>query len=243
MKKSLIALAAALSMVSAYATGPSQVITSSLVNQGSITNTVRTSASVSGIGSSFSGATGAASAESNGIVKGTINPICTGACGTVSGSLAIEGVVNTSNQGTAFNVSTGGGSGTASSTGTSMASLVTDAKYQGPGQTAVLHGDTNATSSVSVDAVKNTGGSATAGNSAEYDGSALVGSSKCTTTTNCGTTTTTTVFGEVRDNKEQTSWAGTGTMTVDGVVLSTTPSTTANASAVTNVTGSFVDPQ
>ena len=242
MKRTLIALASMLAVSAAFATGPSQVITTSLVNQGSISNTVRTTASVAGIGSSFSGATGSASAESNGTVKGTVNPICTGACGTVSGSLAIEGVVNTSNNATAFNVSTGGGSGSASSTGTATASLVVDAKYQGPGQTATLHGDTAVTSDVSVTAVKNTGGSALAGNDVKFDGDALVGSSKCTTTATCGTTQTTSVFGEVSDNKEQTSWAGTGTMTVDNVVLSNA-TTTANASAVTNVTGSFVDPQ
>jgi hypothetical protein len=242
MKRTLIAFAAMAAASAAFATGPSQVITTSLVNQGSISNTVRTEAAVTGIGSSFSGATGSASTESNGTVKGTVNPICTGACGTVSGSLAIEGVVKTSNNATAFNVSTGGGSGSASSTGQATASLLVDGKYQGPGQTATMHGDTNASSGVSVSAVKNTGGSAVAGNDVSFDGDVLVGSSKCTTSTNCGTTQTTTVFGEVRDNKEQTSWAGTGTMTVDGVVLNNA-TTNANATAVTNVTGSFVDPQ
>lgn len=242
MKKSILALACIAMSSMAFATGPSQVITSSVYNSGSINNTIKTQASVTGIGTSFSGATGTASAVANGTVTGTINPICNGTCPTKSGAVTVEGVVKTSNTGTAFNVSTGGGTGSASSVGTSSAHLSETVKYQGPGQTLTMSGTSTADSGVQVGATTNTGGSATAGNDVKFSGSGLVGSTTCTTGTNCGTTKTTTVFGEVKDSKEQTSWAGTGTMTVDGVVLNN-GTTNANASAVTNVTGSFVDPQ
>lgn len=243
MRKFVILAVAMAAASMAMATGPStQTISSSVYNSGSISNSLKTNASVSGIGSSFSGATGSASAVSNGTVSGTINPICTGACGTKSGAVTIEGTVKTTNTGTAFNVSTGGGSGSASSVGTSTAVLDESVKYTGVGQTLNMAGSSTASSGVSVNASQNTGGSASAGNDVKFSGSGLVGSSNCTTNGPCGTTQTKTVFGEVKDTKEQTSWAGTGTMTVDNVVLDNA-TTNANATAVTNATGSFVDPQ
>lgn len=242
-RMSLMAFAAVFS-ASAMATGTApQVGVSTVVNSGVISNTVKTDASVNGIGSSYSSATGAAGSVANGGTVNVINPVCTGTCGAVSGSVGANGEVKTYNNATAFNVSTGSGVGSASSVGNATGSLNASSAYTGPGQSVDVKGNITAGSSVSVVAEKNTGGVANSGNDSAFVATGSVGSKVCTGTgTPCGTSTNKTVWGNVEDNKNSTSFANTGSMTVDGVVLAPA-NTSATANAKVDVSGKFSDPQ
>lgn len=237
----LLGLLGTLLVSAAMATGTGQVATSGLVNTGSISNTVKTSAAVTGLGTSYSSASGSAGAVANGSATTTVNPVCSGTCGAKSGALAVTGEVKTYNNASAFNVSTGAGVGSASSVGSANATLQVDAAYYGPGQSVTLDTDMKANSSVAVDASKNTGGAASATNEATLTASGTVGSKVCTGNTTCGTSVTKEVWGSVQDTKNATSTAATGNMTVDGVVLAPA-NTTATANATVNVIGKFTDP-
>lgn len=247
MKKSFFKLSSLLACFAlsfaVHATGPSgQVATSSLVNSGSLNNTVRTSASVSGVGSSFSSATSEGKVIANATSHTEINPVCGGTCGATSGEVGVTGEMSTTITGTAFNVSTGAGTGSASSVGSANAALNTNATYTGPGQTTSVFGNGSQTSSISIDAGKNTGGFATAGNTGEFAATGTVGSKVCTGTNTCGgAEVNKEVWGSVVDSKTSVSFASTGAMTVDGVVLNQAP-VNASSSAVINAGGSFADP-
>lgn len=247
MKKSMFKLAALLACgamaVAAHATGPSyQQTTSSLINSGSLNNTVRTSASVSGVGSSFSAATSEGAVKANATSHTAINPVCSGTCGATSGEVKVTGEMVTHISGTAFNVSTGTGTGSASAVGSANAALDTKATYTGPGQTVAVFGNGTQTASIGIEASKNTGGFASAGNEGTFSTEGTVGSKICTGTNNCGgAVVNKEVWGTVADTKSSTSYANTGAMTVDGVVLNQAP-VNATSSAVINAGGSFSDP-
>lgn len=245
MKKSLL-IFAALSAValSALATGGTgQQVTSTLVNSGSLSNSISTSASVKGVGNAFSGATSEGYVKANATSNTQINPVCGGTCGATSGSVKVTGDIETKITGTAFNTSTGAGTGNASATGTATAGLDATAKYIGPGQTASVYGNSQEKANISVTADKNTGGYATAGNTGTFGSEATVGSKICTGTNACGgATVNKEVWGTVTDTKTSNSYVATGPMTVDGVVLNQAP-TNANATSVVNAGGSFYDPQ
>lgn len=251
MKKSLFTSIASLVMTAfvavapAHATGytPQQTASSSLMNSGSINNTVKTNATVTGAGSSYSAATGEAYSTTKGTTMTEINPVCGGTCGAVSGAVKVTGEATTGVSGTAFNVSTGNGVGSASSVGAANAALDGAAKYNGPGQEVKVNGNIDQNAAMSVVAGKNTGGVASAGNTGSFEVTGTVGSKICTGTNNCGgQVVNKEVWGTVNDVKDSTSFANTGTMTVDGVVL--VPAVTnAEASSIVNAAGSYVDPQ
>lgn len=247
MKKSFLKLSMMLSCaafaMAAHATGPShQQATSSLVNSGSLSNSVRTFSAVSGVGSSFSSATSEGSVKANATSHTAINPVCSGTCGATSGEVKVTGEMATNITGTAFNVSTGGGTGSASTLGNASAALDTKATYTGPGQTVAIFGNGAQSASIGIEATKNTGGFATAGNTGTFSTEGTVGSKVCTGTNNCGgAVVNKEVWGTVADTKSSTSYSNTGAMTVDGVVLNQAP-VNATSSAVINAGGSFADP-
>ena len=100
MKKSIFF---ALSLIALAA--QAQSFQTGLVNTGSISNSVKTSAVSSGVGSAYSAATGSAGAVANGGLRTEVNPNCLAqnCCGT-SGSATIRGNVATYNTASAFNV-------------------------------------------------------------------------------------------------------------------------------------------
>lgn len=234
MKKTFIfgALTAISLAVSAH--GTSQVASSSLANHGSINNTVRSSATVNGVGTSFSAATGEAGASAAGKAVTTINTVPNT---TRSGTVSVEGQTSTYTNGTAFNVSTGAGTGTASSTGRADADVNGAAHYSGPGQWVNVSGNSVSHSNGGVAATTNTGGFFSSASQGTFKADGNVGSR----VTTVGTTVTKEVVGAVTDVKSTTSSAATGTMTVDGRVLNQAP-VNASASTVVNARGAFGDP-
>lgn len=243
-KRILISSVLAAVSMAALATGSaSQQVTSSLVNSGTLSNTIKTNAAVSGVGSSYSAATSEGSVKANATSMTEINPVCGGTCGATSGAVKVTGTVDTKITGTAFNVSSGAGTGSASAVGAATAGVDTNAKYTGPGQTAAVYGNVDQKATMDVTAAKNTGGYASAGNQSTFSSEATVGSKTCTGTNACGgAVVNKEVWGTVADNKTSNSFANTGNMTVDGVVLNQAP-TNANASTVVNAGGNFYDPQ
>lgn len=242
-KRLFISLLSAASF-SAFATGPSgQQVTSSLVNSGSLTNTIRTDATVKGVGTAYSAATSEGYIKANATSMTEINPVCGGTCGATSGAVKVTGDVETKITGTAFNLSTGSGTGSASAAGSAVAGVDATAKYIGPGQNASVFGNVEQKAMMDVTAGKNTGGYASAGNTSTFDSAATVGSKVCTGTNACGgAVVNKEVWGTVTDNKTSNSFASTGAMTVDGVVLNQAP-VNASASTVVNAGGQFYDPQ
>ena len=241
MKKSFIAIAAIAFSTLALATGPSQQVTTTLVNAGSLGNTVQSSANVTGVGTAYSAATSEGSVKAN-TASSTKTVLC-GGCGETSGTLKVTGDVATSISGTAFNVSSGAGNGSASATGNASAGVDAKSAYAGPGQTASVYGNAEQAAAINVDATKNTGGFANSGNTGTFVSEVNVGSKTCTGTENCGTSIVNKeVWGSVKDTKTSTSFANTGAMTVDGVVLNQAP-VNASANTVVNAGGKFHDPQ
>ena len=241
MKKFLIP--AALIAASSLALATGQSFTSHAQNLGGINNTVNSAASVNGVGSSVSQATSSGSASNKVTITTTVNPVKDPNCVTTSGGLNITGVAATSSTGSAWNVSNGAGAtGSASAHGNAASDASGSANYSGPGQSLRATGSLGQNAATAVTAGMNQGGYASAGNSAAFDVTAVVGSSKCTTG-GCGNpvSTTTSVFGNTEDNKTSHSYANNGSMTVDNVVLSQGD---VNSSAVSNVTvsGQFYDP-
>lgn len=184
---------------SAHATGP-QAVTSSVVNHGTINNTVTTSASTVGVGTSYSSATGASSAASTAAATAEINPVTT--ANSRSGAIGGGATSALSNQATAFNVSTGAGTGAASSVGSATADSATRAGYTGPGQWVRASGSTDSNSSVSVNAARNEGGVSNAGVTSALTMQGTVGSTICTTGS-CAGSTSKQVWGSVQDTKLQ----------------------------------------
>ena len=136
-----------------------------LVNQGAICNTVKSSASVTGLGSSLSYAAGSASATANGGQSATsLTP--------TSRTLDLTGATQASTSGVAYNASTGNGTGSASSIGTASAALsnAANAGYTTNGVAGSLHvqGTSNSVSGISIVADKNQGGTAQASTSGTF---------------------------------------------------------------------------
>lgn len=248
MKKSFrhyaIFAAIGLSACAAYATGNhQQQVSSTLYNSGSINNTVNANATVNGPGSSFSAATGEAWSTTKATSMTEINPVCGGTCGAKSGAVQVTGEAQTGVTGTAFNVSTGNGTGSAGSVGNASAYIDAKAQYNGPGQEVKVYGNLGQDASMDVNATKNTGGYASSGNTGEFTVDGAVGSKVCTGENNCGgQIVNKEVWGSVKDTKTTTSYGNTGAMTVDGNVLTQAP-VNANASSFVNAGGSYLDPQ
>lgn len=244
MKKTLIALAV---LAFAGAASAQQAASSYVANHGNISNTVQTSASSNGIGSSYSAATGNAAASGSGYAVTTFdkngNP-----CVTTQGAVAIGGTASTSNSGTAFNISTGNGTGSASTRGWADADVVAGASYYGPAQWVSVAGSVDAGhqnnafgTDISVVAGPNTGGFAAATTTGSFAALGAVGSTICSSVVCNSNTVTKSVFGGVSDTKSSVSTAVTGTMVVNGNTLNQAPSN-AQGSTIVNVTGGFGDP-
>jgi hypothetical protein len=248
MKKSLriISALAVASLASvAFATGTAtQTATSSLVNSGTLHNSIHTRASAGpGNGTSFSGASSWGSVVANGTATTAINPVCGGTCPAKSGEVKVTGEVKTEIGGNAFNTSTGSGDGFASASGKVTGMIDVKAQYKGPGQDVNVYGKADQSADFTVQALKNQGGFAVAGSEANFDVQGAVGSRTCTSVNDCGgKIVNKEVWGSVSDNKTSTSWAQTGALTVDGKL--TNPANITNSGAVSNVTagGKFYDP-
>lgn len=240
MKKTLIALAVFAMAGAAFA----QNATISGQNYGTISNTVKSNATVAGPNStSFSYAAGAASAAS------TVSLQWGGApTGDNAGlNASISGITSTYNNGAAGNVASGYASGTASSTGTAYASA--SAAYSGnfnnplstggytTNGTLALNGWIDSSTGGNVNETTNTGASFGAATNGSFVENGWVGSIVSNTPSS-----TLIMNGAVADNKVSVSSAGTGTLTLNGSVLSNAG--TQNATAATNVSvnGTFDDP-
>jgi len=240
MKKSLMfAAIAALMASSAFATGTGQTVNSTAVNHGQINNTVSTSAAVQGLGTSYSTATGAAGASSSAVVATGVANVKANECTTIGGAVSSTGKASTYVNGTAFNVSTGTGTGSASSVGTAKADSYGSANYSAPGQWVSVAGAANTTSTGNVKATTNTGGTFDVNSTGTYTAVGNVGSKVCSI--DCGAGVTKAVTGSVTDMKSSNSFAGTGSMIVDGKLVNQAPT---NGSATSNVTvtGAYGDP-
>lgn len=239
--KHLLALVLLSASISAMACGEpggqscAPTIQPQLVNQGAICNQVKSSASVSGIGSSLSFATGSASAISNGSQTAT-SPTST------SRTLDLTGVTSASNTGVAYNVSTGNGTGSASSTGSASAQLsnAANASYNTNGASGTLHvqGTSDSNSNIGIVAGKNQGGAAQSTTTGTF---VVHGDVSATKTGN-----TVAVAGNVSDTKTTQSEVLTGKVqnsaTGEPVTYLAPATTTGNASTVVNAAGSFKDP-
>lgn len=211
---------------------PYQHVATTAVNSGSIHNTVSVSTSVVGSGYSVSGAYSQASALSTGTAFGV--PVSTASA--YSGSVGISGQVSTSASGYAFNYSTGNGTGSAFTNGSADGWVTTSASYAGPGQSVFMNGNTQAHSGYTINATQNTGSFAENATTASYTGAGQVGS-----TSGAGSVSLT---GSVSDTKSASAVSSVGTLTVTGIPTNaiSNASVQGNASSVTNVTGSFIDP-
>lgn len=261
MKKTIIATVLAFASVAAFAGGP----TVNLTNVGNINNSVSTSAGSNGgtIGvpsTSYSQATGVASAVSNGSAAfNTAAP----AAGGLGATITLNGATTTSNTGTAFNVSTGNGTGSAGTSGSANAGLDMAGSYANSGdigngygsqQTLNVAGSIgtgldggNGTgsqgSSIGVNITTNGGAAADASTAGNVYVTGNVGAY---TTENDGTTGVN-VVGSVSDSKTSVSEASTTTtldVTMNGapVVLTGGATSNANANNSVNASGSFDDP-
>jgi hypothetical protein len=271
MKKNQIAMAiGAIAMAlsgAVYAGGPSV----NLTNTGNINNTIATSAQANlGVPStSYSSATGIASSTSNGQASFNNTPPAAGGLGA---NIALSGQTTDNNQGVVFNISTGGGTGTASSNGSSISSLDAAGTYSGSGnigngygstQTLTLGGsigtplnggngpsngaDGGQGTSIGIQATTNGGGAINASTASTFQVAGSVGAS----TTGADGTTGISVIGSVSDNKTSVSQvASTNTLTVNtgtdanpsSVQLTGGVSGNGSAGSSVNATGSFDDP-
>lgn len=241
MKKVLSLAILALSIQSAWATGPT--ISTGVANHGAIDNRITTNASTNGVGSSYSSATGAASASAT--ARATVTPVTTNPSGApgVGANISISGTSSASNSGTAFNVSTGNGTGSATSTGWADADATARANFNRPGQGVSLSGTTNSTgvngSTINLSSGQNQGVSGSAATTGSFAGTGSVGASVVFQPTGAQDKF---VWGHVEDTKTSTSQTLVNGMIVDGVNLNHGTGS-ATASTVVNVHGRVVDPQ
>jgi hypothetical protein len=260
MKISKIAMGVAALVLasSAFAGGPTVNVT----NVGSINNNVSTNANanVGQAGSSYSSAVGVASSVSNGQAAFNNTAPVTGGLGA---NIDLAGQTATSNSGTAFNISSNGGTGTASTSGSANAGLDVYGTYNNSGnigngygsqQSLTVEGsignngqDGNSTgmqgTSINVMATTNGGGAALATTAGSFTVNGSVGAD----TTSSDGTTGVNVNGSVSDNKSSVSNVSTtNTLQVtDGnQTITTNGGVSGNASANNSVvvSGSFDDP-
>lgn len=224
MKKIALSVIAAVFATSAFATDST---TFQAVNQGNISNTVGTSASVTGVGTSYSSATGTAGAFSN------------ATAGAVPGSVAISGTQSSYVTGTAFNYATGAGTGSAYSTGHADTYGSARAGYAAPGQSVSVNSSASTVANGFVTAGTNQAGFFNAGNENLFTGDGKVGA------TWSADHKSVTVNGSVVDTKTSTSWSNAGELLINGLpvntILEKAPSG-AGASSTVSVSGAFSDP-
>lgn len=220
MRKSLHIIALGLLAAAQYA------LADSSYNAGTISNTVKSSAIVSnGVGTSVSHAAGSAYATAgayNSTVKLT-NPN--------SGSSFISGNTGTNASSVAYNISTGVGTGSASSDVKATANAASTTNYSAPGQSLALSGNSSSASLTSVTASKNQDGFANTETNGNYYADGKVGS--------VGQK----VDGFVYDNKQTSSSAAAGRVTFTNPVNTTQAINNASSNTIVNATGSFSDPQ
>lgn len=238
MKKFFFSLAALALASSAFA---QQVASSGVANHGQIHNIVTTFATTTGTGTAYSAATNTQSAASSGFAVTGFSSLN----GTNLGTAVIGGNSSTSGSGTAFNVSTGHGTGSASSQGWSDSDVLSTASYYGPGQWINLYGNSDSGSQnlvlngtdVSVFAGRNQGGFATAATEGSFRAIGGVGS----TISGNNQLTIKSTYGSVSDIKNSISQVNAGAILVNGVQLNNAQ-TAAQAGTVVHVLGAFGDP-
>lgn len=253
MKKILaFAVLGALSL-SALATGSGQTVATSGLNSGAISNTVKANASVTGVGTSISGATGSASATANVAIDAVISNINANCVNTVSGAGGVRGVTATTVTGTAFNYSSGAGAtGSASSVGSAVAHADAKLVYAAPGQSLKLDGVSDSQVNGSVHAAQNQGGAFSNAADGSFVATGYVGSvvTREKTTTGCGVScgpvTSTVLTGNVTDTKTANASVVNTTLTVTGLpsgAVLGNATVGGNASSTTVVNASFSDPK
>lgn len=238
MKKLIVSLLAAFAFAGL---AQAQAVGQYLQNDGRINNSVSTYAAANGAGTSLSVARGEASAAASGFVS-----VVPGTAGGYTGAVAaLGGHSQTSNQGMAYNVSTGAGQGQAESHGWADARTFGSATFTAPGQTLSIAGSTDSGmadpvrngTDVHVVAGTNTDGWAGASTSGAFLVTGYVGSAPIPGGV--------AVVGGVADIKESTAEAAAGGVTFAGGTPAGQSAATrwANAGTVVNASGSFSDPQ
>ena len=251
--KKIFVLTALVIATSAFATDSGQTLVTSGLNSGAINNTVKVNASVTGIGTSISGATGSASASA-GVVLGGVNVNTNQNCvATVGGTGAVSGNTATTVTGTAFNYSSGSGAtGSASSTGAAVAHADGSLSYSAPGQSLKLNGVSDSHVNGSVSATQNQGGAFSNAADGSFVATGYVGSviTREKTTNGCGVScgpvTSTVLTGNVTDTKTANASVVNTTLTVTGLpsgAVLGNATVGGNASSNTVVNASFADPK
>ena len=248
MKKTLLALAAALVAGSALATSTTPAVgtgtsySGGVTVSGSINNTINTGASVSGVGSSFSSAGMTSIARATATVTA---PTVASADGTTTISGSITGSTYTLNNGFAYNVSSGAGTGSASAIGGATASaggnLTMNALNCDPAEGRLVLTGT-AASSTGVEIATNginSGGWAGVESGSEFSAQ---GSLSLTVIPSGAT-----IGGEVKDIKNATSFTNSGAGAINfgeagapaGFATVQPTVLVGNATSTVNATGSF----
>lgn len=216
MKQTIIAFVLALTAATAFATDYT-VNTAGVQGAANISNTVSTSAAANGVGSSTSFAAGDQKAGFTGSATST------GLTGTIAGTTMTEGSA------TAWNVSTGTGTGAASSIGLANASLDACARFQNASASGNIVGSAQSHSTNNAVAGTNQGITNISGNASTFTGSTVATVDRATGT----------VTGTVKDAKTNLSYAASGLVnTPTGTLAAGTGSATANGNVtvVGNVT-------
>ena len=226
----------------------------SVSNVGAVRNDISVRADSNGVGSSYSAATGKQSVTA------------TGAAGSYGGSTGVNlpvpgvgnvplqlqggiagvyGEVKTNSVATAYNISTGNGTGLATSNGWADGGVTAGASWNAPGQSLQLGGQADGGSyqnnpngsDVSVVATTNRDGYAAAGSETKFVGTGYVGS---LTVPGVGAVVT----GNVTDDKSASATAETGRITFTGTQPTGMQGATVNAHAAGAVqfNGTFADP-
>jgi len=239
LNKTVIALAILAASGSSFATDP--VFSGSAAVSGAIRNSVTSSASVVGVGTSYSaaGSTAASSADAAFTTRGTHTT--TDGVTTVTADSSVKGQTDTKVTGYSYNSSTGTGTGSATSTGWSDAGSnahVTTTIQGMPGQTLSLSGASDSGrpnhangSDVAMSVGTNQGTSAGAMSGGDYDATGNL-------TVKFGDGF---VAGSVSDTKNASSYAGTGQAPIGNFSGTYVNATTLNASTMSNAgaNGSF----
>lgn len=228
MKRSLLIAASILAVaVPAFADG----ISTSVVNSGSLNNTVTATSSVKGApGTSYSSATGGGTVVSNGAVGGSTGADCVTSINT-------SGTLGTTSYGTAYNISTGAGVGTATSVVDASAAVTATSKFSSPSQSLSSSASGYVQSGHSIVAGTNEGVSAAGATTGNWTSGGTVGA--------VVTGNSTSVVGTLFDNKAATSNATIGNVVIAGTdkTLTVPANTTSVANAQVVVNGSVSDPQ
>jgi hypothetical protein len=243
MKKSIFALIAlfAIATTSAFACDPGSAcvkIAPNLVNTASICNQVTSSASVTGVGSSYSYATGSATAIANG------GQVITSP-GSSSRTMELTGTTTTTNYGLAYNVSTGSGAtGSATSTGTANASMINSqtSTYLANGVEGSLHmqATTVSASNINIKAGTNQGGTSTATTTGLFDVNGSLSGSAVNFFSNVPQTSF--ENGTLTDSKTTLSQVTNTRVNVNGTVLNKANTLVGNAKTTVNASGDLSDP-